>query len=80
MGNNSPARSRYDRRRAGSAIVSLLRSDLKPAPSAPRSAATGLTSILRRAGGDDAANDGFCPLSSKRLNMDADRTTLRIVT
>jgi hypothetical protein len=47
--------------------------DLKPAPSAPRFAAAGLTSVMRRGGGIDAANARFCPLSLARLSMAADR-------
>ena len=65
MGSYSSDRSRYNRRRAGSAMVSLLVTNLKPAPSAPRVAAAGLTSVTGREGSIDAANVGFCPLSSK---------------
>ena len=61
-------------------MVSLLMTDLKPAPSAPRVAAAGLTSVMRRGGGIDAANVRFCPLSLARLNMDAGPATLCIVT
>jgi hypothetical protein len=43
-------------------MVSLLMTDLKPAPSAPRVAAAGLTSVMRRGGGFDAAHARFCPL------------------
>jgi hypothetical protein len=51
-------------------MVSLLTTDLKPAPSAPRVAAAGLTSVVRRGGGMDAANVRFCPLPLAKLDMD----------
>jgi hypothetical protein len=62
-------------------MVSLLITDLKPAPSAPRVAATGLTSVMRRGTGIDAANVGSvrCLEKIERSNMDAGRTTLSIV-
>ena len=66
-GNHLPDRSRYNRRRAGIPMVSLPVTDLKPAPSAPRFAAAGLTLVLTRGGSIDAANVGSCPLCSTRL-------------
>jgi hypothetical protein len=57
-------------------MISLLMTDLKPAPSAPRFAAAGLTSVMRRGGGIDAANVRFCPLSLARLNVDAGRSNV----
>ena len=67
MGSHPSDGSRYNRRRAGSAMVSLVMTNLKPAPSAPRFAATGLSSVMTRGGSNDAANIGYCPFSSKRL-------------
>jgi hypothetical protein len=46
-------------------MVSVLVTNLKPAHVAPRFAAAGLTLVTRTGGSIDAANVGFCPLSSK---------------
>jgi len=64
----------------GSAMVSLLMTNLKPAPAAPRFAAAGLTSVMRRGGSIDAANVGYCPFPSKRWTTNTDLATLCIVT
>jgi hypothetical protein len=80
MGSHPSERSRYNRRRAGSAMVSLVMTNLKPATAAPRFAAAGLTLVMTRGGNIDAANVGFCPLWSTRLNTEADQATLCIVT
>jgi hypothetical protein len=61
-------------------MVSLVMTNLKPAPAAPRFAAAGLTSVMTRGGSIDAANVGFRPLCSKRLNTEADQAPLCIVT
>lgn len=58
MGNHSPDRSTYNRRRAGIPMDSPPVTDLKPAPSAPRVAASGLTSVTGRGGSIDAATSG----------------------
>ena len=79
-GSHPSDRSGYNRRRAGSAMVSVLVTNLKPAHVAPRFAAAGLTLVTRTGGSIDAANVGYCPFSSKRLTTDTDLETLCIVT
>lgn len=73
MGSHPSDRSGYNRRRAGSAMVSLLMTNLKSAPA-------GLTSVMRRGGSIDAASVGYCPFPSKRWTTDTALATLCIVT